>query len=177
MHESTRTTTTDTVSLFEIEPRLRLDYTLVDKDIRIRHHVDAVNYICEKIRDFPQESTYALFLDGRLTPLGFCCVGAGTHSVCPVSVAKIVQVATLAGATGVILIHNHPDMKSPGASSLDIECAHRLAYLLHEVDAMILYDSVIISCDTSTKIYSMREDKKLDDLPSYQDMIKASART
>lgn len=176
MHESTLTTT-DTVSLFEIEPRIRLDYTLVDKDIRIRHHVDAVNYICEKIRDFPQESTYALFLDGRLTPLGYTCVGQGTHSVCTVSVGKIVQVTLLAGATGVILVHNHPDMKQPSASSLDVECAHRISAILREIDGMILYDSVIVSCDVSTQVYSMREDGKLEDLPSYQDLIKSSNRT
>lgn len=176
MHESTLTTT-DTVSFFEIEPRLRLDYTLVDKDIRIRHHIDAVNYLCEKIRDFPQESTYALFLDGRLTPLGYCCVGAGTQSVCTISVAKIVQTATLACANGIILVHNHPDMKEPSASSLDVACAHRIAAVLKEIDGMILYDSVIVSCDTSTKLYSMREDGKLEDLPSYQDLIRASNRT
>ena len=45
MHENnTRSSTTDAHTLFEIEPRIRLDYKIVDKDIRIRHHVDAVNY-------------------------------------------------------------------------------------------------------------------------------------
>ena len=161
----------------ELEPRIRLDYKDVEKDRRICHHIDAVNYLCEKIRDMPQEGTYAIFLDGRLTPLGYTCVGRGTHSVCTVSVGKIVQVALLAGATGVIMVHNHPDMKEPGPSSLDIECAHRLAAILKEIDGMILYDSVIVSCDTSTKVYSMRQDKKLEDLPSYQDLIRANKLT
>ena len=161
----------------EIEPRIKLDYREVEKDRRICHHIDAVDYLCEKIRDFPQESTYAIFLDGRLTPLGYTCVGQGTHSVCTVSVGKIIQVALLAGATGVIMVHNHPDMKEPGPSSLDIECAHRLAAILKEIDGMILYDSVIVSCDTSTKVYSMRQDKKLEDLPSYQDLIRANKLT
>lgn len=161
----------------ELEPRIRLDCREVEKDRRICHHIDAVDYLCEKIRDLPQESTYAIFLDGRLTPLGYTCVGQGTHSVCTVSVGKIVQVALLAGATGVIMVHNHPDMKQPAPSSLDIECAHRLAAILKEIDGMILYDSVIVSCDTSTKIYSMREDKKLENLPSYQDLIRASSKT
>lgn len=161
----------------ELEPRIRLDYREVEKDRRICHHIDAVDYLCEKIRDLPQESTYAIFLDGRLTPLGYTCVGKGTHSVCTVSVVKIVQVAILTCATGVIMVHNHPDMKEPGPSSLDIECAHRLAAILKEIDGMILYDSVIVSCDTSTKVYSMRQDKKLEDLPSYQDLIRANKLT
>ena len=171
------TTATHPVSFAEIEPRIRLDYKYVEKDRRICNYIDAINYICEKIRDLPQEGTYAIFLDGRLTPLCYTCVGRGTHSVCTVSVGKIVQVALLAGATGVIMVHNHPDMKEPGPSSLDIECAHRLAAVLKEVDGMILYDSVIVSCDVSTKVYSMREDKKLEDLPSYQDLISTSKRT
>ena len=174
MHENT---ITNHISFAKLEPRIRLDYKDVEKDRRICNHIDAVTYLCEKICDMPQESTYAIFLDGRLTPLGYTCVGRGTHSVCTVSVGKIVQVALLAGATGVIMVHNHPDMKEPGPSSLDIECAHRLAAILKEVDGMILYDSVIVSCDTSTKVYSMRDDKKLENLPSYQDLIRANKLT
>lgn len=161
----------------ELEPRIRLDYREIEKDRRICHHIDAVDYLCEKIRDLPQESTYAIFLDGRLTPLGYTCVGKGTHSVCTVSVAKIIQTALLTCATGVIMVHNHPDMKQPAPSSLDIECAHRLSAILKEIDGMILYDSVIVSCDTSTKVYSMREDGKLENLPSYRDLIRASSKT
>lgn len=172
-----KTATTTNISFCELEPRIRLDYAHVESDKRICNHFDAVNYVCEEIMDLPQESTYAIFLDGRLTPLGYTCVGQGTHSVCTVSVAKIVQVSVLAAAAGVILVHNHPDMKQPCASSLDVECAHRIAAILKEVDGMILYDSVIVSCDTSTKLYSMREDGKLEDLPSYQDLIRASNRT
>lgn len=164
-------------NFYKLEPRIRLDYKHVEGDRRICHHIDAVDYLCEKICDLPQESTYAIFLDGRLTPLGYTCVGQGTHSVCTLSVAKIIQAAILSGATGVIMVHNHPDMKQPAPSSLDIECAHRLAAILKEIDGMILYDSVIVSCDTSTKVYSMRDDKKLENLPSYQDLIRASSKT
>ena len=177
MHESIKIPTTDAHTFCRLEPRIRLDYAQVESDKRICNHIDAVNYLCSKIRDLPQESTFAIFLDGRLTPLGYCCVGQGTQSVCTISVAKIIQVATLAAANGIILIHNHPDMKEPSASSLDVACAHRIAAVLKEIDGMILYDSVIVSCDTSTKLYSMREDGKLEDLPSYQDLIRASNRT
>lgn len=164
-------------NFYELEPRIRLNYREVEKDRRIENHFDAIDYICEKIRDLPQESTYIIALDGRLTPLGYTCVGRGTHSICTVSVAKIIQTAVLSGATGIIMVHNHPDMKKPGASKMDIECAQRIASILKEIDGMILYDSVIVSCDISEDVYSMRIDKKLEDLPNYRDLIRAAKNT
>lgn len=149
-----------------MEPRIILDAKKIDSDVKIRNHIDAIKYISNMLRTYPQESTYVVFLDGRLTALGYTCVGSGTPTVCTVSVSKIVQLAVLSGCTGIIMIHNHPDLDEPMPSDLDIECARRLSSILREIDGMILYDSVIVSSNPEKRLYSMRLDKKLDDNPT-----------
>ncbi len=82
-------------------------------DTKIRKASDAVYFVKEILRKMTHECTFAIMLDGRLTPLGYCCVGIGTSTICPVSMSKIAQIALLTNATGIILVHNHPDVPKP----------------------------------------------------------------
>lgn len=149
-----------------LEPRLKLDYKHIDPTRKIKNHHDAIDYVSDMIRAYPYEASYIVLMDGSLTPLGCACVGTGTSTVCPVSVAKIIQIALLSSATGVILIHNHPDVSEAKPSQLDIDTAHALSEILRYMDGMVLYDSVIVSANPKKNLYSMRHDKKLDKNPT-----------
>lgn len=132
---------------------------------RIRKASDAVFFVETLLRKMAQECTIAIMLNARLSPLGYCCVGMGTSTLCPVSFAKIAQVALLSNATGVILVHNHPTITAPVLSDMDYKCARAVAGMLRTFDGMCLYDFVIVSHGTKEH-YSMVEDISLSDNPT-----------
>ncbi len=124
---------------------------------KIKKASDAVFFIENLLRKLTHEVTFAIFLDARLTPLSYACVGVGTSTICPVSMSKIAQLALLSNSTGVILVHNHPDVTKPALSDMDYRCACAVASTLRTFDGMCLYDFVIVSHDTNGH-YSMLED-------------------
>ena len=83
---------------------------------KIKKASDAVFFVETLLRKLTHECTFAIFLDARLTPLSYACVGVGTSTICPVSMSKIAQLALLTNCTGVILVHNHPDVTKPALS-------------------------------------------------------------
>lgn len=145
----------------EVEPHLRLEYR--ETNIFIKSKNDAVRYLADTLADYPQERCYAIFLDVRLHPLGYTCVGSGSLFSCPVSFSKIAQTALLMNASGVILLHNHPSYSPAEPSKQDIKLAQHLSHLLHLLDGMVLYDFIIIS---GKGTYSMACDKTLSENPT-----------
>lgn len=137
----------------------------VQNHTKIRKASDAVFFVESILRKMTQECTFAIMLDTRLNPIGYCCVGIGTRSFCPVSFSKITQVALLSNATGIILVHNHPDLTKPELSEIDYKCACAVASMLRQLDGMCLYDFVIVSHDTKEH-YSMIEDISLSNNPT-----------
>lgn len=131
---------------------------------KIKKASDAVFFIENILRKLTHEVTFAIFLDARLTPLSYACVGVGTSTICPVSMSKIAQLALLTNCTGIILVHNHPDITAPHLSDMDYRCACAVSSTLRCFDGMCLYDFVIVSHDTSGH-YSMLEDFSLSNNP------------
>lgn len=134
-------------------------------DTKIRKASDAVYFVKEILRKMTHECTFAIMLDGRLTPLGYCCVGIGTSTICPVSMSKIAQISLLTNATGIILVHNHPDVPKPSLSDMDYRCACAVASMLKCFDGMCLYDFIIVSHEEKGH-YSMLEDFSLANNPT-----------
>jgi DNA repair protein RadC len=54
------------------------------------------------------ESLLVLALDAKNKVLGFHEVARGSTSACPVLPADVLRYPLIAGATGVVLVHNHP---------------------------------------------------------------------
>ena len=132
---------------------------------KIKKASDAVFFVENILRKLTHEVTFAIFLDARLTPLSYACVGVGTSTICPVSMSKIAQLALLTNSTGIILVHNHPDVTKPALSDMDYRCACAVASTLRTFDGMCLYDFVIVSHDTNGH-YSMLEDFSLANNPT-----------
>lgn len=131
---------------------------------KIKKASDAVFFIENLLRKFTHEVTFAIMLDARLSPIACACVGIGTSTICPVSMSKIAQLALLTNCTGIILVHNHPDITTPHLSDMDYRCACAVSSTLRCFDGMCLYDFVIVSHSTESH-YSMLEDFSLSNNP------------
>ena len=132
---------------------------------KIKKASDAVFFVARILQKMTQECTFAIMLDARLNPIGYCCVGMGTSTFSTVSMAKIAQIALLSNARGIILVHNHPDLTKPELSEIDYRCACAIAQMLRPFDGMCLYDFVIVS-HNSKEHYSMIEDISLSNNPT-----------
>ena len=58
--------------------------------------------------DNVREHCVGLFLDGRHHVVAYFVVGTGTATNCLVGVREILQAALVAGATALLVGHNHP---------------------------------------------------------------------
>lgn len=55
-----------------------------------------------------RESSYALYLNMGLIPMGYTVIGLGGVNSCPVDIPLVFQRALLCGASSIIIAHNHP---------------------------------------------------------------------
>lgn len=91
------------------------------------------------------ETVYLLCLDAKCKVL--CCreVGEGSVNSANVPVRRVVEIALGAGATSVVLAHNHPSgLAFP--SGEDVATTRRVAAALSTVD-VILVDHIIVADD------------------------------
>ena len=89
------------------------------------------------------ETVFLLCLDGKCKVL--CCreIGEGSINAAGISVRKIVETALNAGATSVMLAHNHPSgLALPSAE--DIQTTRRVALALQAVD-IHLADHIVVA--------------------------------
>jgi DNA repair protein RadC len=56
----------------------------------------------------PQEVAIAIHLNSRMRVTGYHEFGRGSSTACPVDPCTLFRVAILAGATAIIIAHNHP---------------------------------------------------------------------
>ena len=121
------------------------------EDIRI---VDTTtkcgNYLAPYFRDLWDETVYLLCLDAKCKVL--CCkkVGEGSLNSVAFSTRKIVEIAIAAGASSVVLAHNHPSgLAIP--SPEDTQTTKRLGQALDMVD-IVLADHIIVSGEDYTSL-------------------------
>lgn len=110
-----------------------------------------------KLHLLTEEYVYLLSLDTKCKPLGIFEVGHGTVNACLLHVREIMIRNVLCGASGFIVIHNHPS----GCTSLseqDKNITKRL-YDAGELMGINLHDHIVIGRgdDGSYEYYSMKE--------------------
>jgi DNA repair protein RadC len=100
-------------------------------------------YLIPKFRNLRNESVYLLSLDAKCKMLSCRLVGEGSVNSAAVPIRRIVEMALDAGATSVVLAHNHPSgIALP--SGEDVQTTRRLAMALNAVE-IALVDHIIVA--------------------------------
>ena len=100
-------------------------------------------YLVPKFRNLRNESVYLLSLDAKCKMLSCRLVGEGSVNSAAVPIRRIVEMALEAGATSVMLAHNHPSgiaLPSPE----DVQTTRRLAMALSAVE-IGLVDHIVVA--------------------------------
>lgn len=100
-------------------------------------------YLVPKFRNLRNESVYLLSLDAKCKMLSCRLVGEGSVNSAAVPIRRIVEMALEAGATSVVLAHNHPSgiaLPSPE----DVQTTRRLAMALSAVE-IGLVDHIVVA--------------------------------
>lgn len=95
------------------------------------------------------EELVALFLDRRLSLIGEEWLARGGRGLMQLEVSDILRAALIAGATGLIVAHNHPS-GDPTPSEADISATNRLAsgaktIGVQLVDHLVIGDNSFVS--------------------------------
>ena len=100
-------------------------------------------YFMELLTGQKRELLYEVCLDGKGKLLTCRCIGKGTVSASPVHVRQVVENALYAGASTVILAHNHPSgVALP--SDADVLVTHRIQEALAPL-GIRLADHIIVA--------------------------------
>ncbi len=100
-------------------------------------------YLKNYLEDLTRETLFVLCMDAKCKVL--CCekVGEGGINSANVPVRQIVEIALKAGASTVVLAHNHPSgIALPSAE--DVHTTHQLGRILRDVDVTLL-DHIIVA--------------------------------
>ncbi|MEE8508473.1 MAG: JAB domain-containing protein [Myxococcota bacterium] len=92
---------------------------------RIAHARDAVRLAQKIVKDDAREHFLALYVDARHQLIAYSTVSIGTANQSLVHPREVFQPAVLAGAVGVLILHNHPSGDS-APSCADHEVTKRL---------------------------------------------------
>ena len=135
-----------------------VNYSACKKLRSPEHIVEAVNSLLD-LQNMAEEYAYLLTLNTKGDITGVFEISHGTVSNCLVSPREVFSRALMVGATGIILVHNHPS-GYPEPSSDDIaitKCIKQAGELI----GIELLDHIIIG---ENNFISLREEKILVDL-------------
>ena len=102
----------------------------------------AMRYLAPHIRCLDHEECWVLLLDRSNKPVDTVHISDGTIGACVIDIQRIAKHAIIAGASGVILSHNHPS-GNPRPSKADIEKTKQLKKALKLFD-IGLVDHIIV---------------------------------
>ena len=106
---------------------------------------DCGRYLIPFFKNRRNETVFLLALDAKLKVLSCQEVGEGSINYASIPVRRVVEMALDAGATSVVLSHNHPSgIALPSAD--DIQTTHRLAAALATVE-IVLADHIVVADD------------------------------
>ena len=103
--------------------------------------VDVMNDIFA-LEDCAEEHVYMIALNQRCKPLGFFEISHGTVNATPANPREILIRALLCGATGIVMVHNHPS-GNPTPSEEDMDLTRHLKHATQMVGLELL-DHIII---------------------------------
>lgn len=102
------------------------------------------------------ECLYALYLDNANRVIHHTEVSAGTTDRTPIYPREVFKPALTFNATGLILVHNHPD-GLPAPSEQDLELTDKIEDLANELDVHLI-DHLIV---TRVQAYSIKTGRLL----------------
>ncbi len=102
-----------------------------------------IDFLQHEIGFLDHERLIALYVDGNCRLMRIETIGDGTVGEVPINVRKVVSSGLFAGATGFLLVHNHPS-GIPEPSKADLDVTSRLRDLGKQVELHLL-DHLIIA--------------------------------
>lgn len=106
----------------------------------------AKEILFELLADLPHEEIHALFLDGCNQIVGSVCVSQGGLHGAAINASDVFRPAIVAGASGIILSHNHPS-GDPTPSVSDLLLTKKLIQA-GELLGIQLLDHIIVCPET-----------------------------
>lgn len=92
----------------------------LDNPTMVQSSKDAVGVLAPHLKFLDHEECWVLLLNSANNVLSSIRISTGTVRTCPIDAARISKAAIVAGATGVILAHNHPSgCPKPGSSDIN----------------------------------------------------------
>lgn len=125
-----------------------------DNPTTVQSSKDAVRVLTPHLKVLDHEECWVL-LNSANNVLSSIRISTGTVRTCPIDAARISKAAIIAGATGVILAHNHPS-GSPSPSTADIKETTKLKSALDTFN-ISLVDHIIFAED---RYYSFADEKE-----------------
>jgi DNA repair protein RadC len=140
----------------------KIVYTLVSlgEDIRLDRPEKVVEYLRSAFDENPvQEAFYCVYLDRKNHPLARHMITLGTATSTLAAPREVFRGAILAGATALIIAHNHPS-GDPAPSAADIQITRVMRESAKIIDIDLL-DHVIVgdakADPQGTGFYSFRQ--------------------
>lgn len=134
----------------------RCTESAVEDNAPISGPEDIFAYIRFHLGALPRECLYALYLDNANRVLHHAEVSAGTIDRTAFYPREVLKPALAYNASGLILVHNHPD-GLPAPSEQDLELTQKIEALANELDVCLL-DHLIV---TRVQAYSIKTGKLL----------------
>lgn len=127
----------------------------LDNPTTVQSSKDAVGVLAPHLKFLDHEECWVLLLNSANNVLSSIRISTGTVRTCPIDAARISKAAIIAGATGVILAHNHPS-GSPSPSAADIKETTKLKSALDTFN-ISLVDHIIFA---EGRYYSFADEKE-----------------
>lgn len=124
----------------------RLSAESAEKKIRLVTNRDAAEYCMQFLKGLDHERMLLISLNSVKDVLAVDIVSDGTFNATNADVRKILELAFLRKATGVILAHNHPG-DSPHPSASDTTITAKITGILEGINIAVI-DHIICSDDS-----------------------------
>ena len=108
------------------------------------------------LQELADEHTYLITMNTKCDVNAVFLIGAGTVNLCPVSVKSVFTNALLAGASAIVLVHNHPSGDAT-PSDEDYLLAKRIA-TVGELIGVYVTDFIIVGNGTYVSFRDVDED-------------------
>jgi len=123
----------------------KIVYSLVSlgEEVRLDRPEMVADYLRSAFDECPmQEAFYCVYLDRKNHPIGRQLITLGTATSTLVAPREVFRGAILAGATALVVAHNHPS-GDPSPSAADIQVTRQLREAAKVID-IDLVDHVIV---------------------------------
>ena len=127
----------------------------LDNPTTVQSSKDVVGVLAPHLKFLNHEECWVLLLNSANNVLSNIRISTGIVRTCPIDAARISKAAIIAGATGVILAHNHPS-GSPSPSTADIKEITKLKSALDTFN-ISLVDHIIFA---EGRYYSFADEKE-----------------